>query len=398
VETGEHLRWVEPIPGLAHSSPVVWGQRLFLTSAVRVAGDAELSSLYGSEGYGAGEPVADEGAHRFVVRCLDKRTGALLWQRTAVAGTPRFPRHPKATHANATPAVDGQRVVACFGSEGLVAYDHDGQELWRVDLGALEVGAPGHHESLPWGYGSSPTLHAGVVYVQCDQEGDSFLLAIDAATGEERWRAAREEESSTWCTPTVHVGPERAQVIANGYQVIAGYALDSGEELWRLVGGGDVPVPTPVVADGLVFLTSAHGPSRPLRAVPTGARGLLVREDLAWSQPRAGVYMQTPLVLEGLVYACSDGGVLGVYDARTGERVYRERLGDGTAGFTASPVASGERIWWVAEDGEVVCVRRGAQLEVLGRSELGETSLATPAISEGVLYVRGRSRLFAVGE
>ncbi len=396
LESGHNLLWRTAVPGLAHSSPVVWGDRLFVTSAVRVGAESELSSLYGSPGYGAGEPVPDEGRHRFIVLCLDKRSGELIWQRTAYEGTPIVPRHPKATHANSTPAVDGRRVVACFGSEGLFAFDLDGQLLWKRDLGRLDVGAPGNPREMPWGYASSPTLHGDKVLVQCDMEGDSFLTALSAETGEELWRVAREEDS-TWSSPTVHVTSERAQVIVNGYKNIGGYDLESGEQLWKLEGGGDVPVPTPVVAHGLIYLTSAHGRSRPLRAIGVDASGELDGYDLVWNHERMGIYMQTPLVLGDLLYACSDGGVLGCFDAITGELVYRERMGDGKTGFTSSAVACGDRIWWVGEDGEVLCVRHGPEFEVLARSRLGENCLATPAISAGVLYFRTRRGVVAVG-
>lgn len=393
--TGENLRWKTAIPGLAHSSPVVWGDRIYVTSAVREQGEAELSSLFGSPGYGAGEPVPDEGPHEFVLFCVDRLQGTRLWTATAKSGTPLLERHPKATHANCTPAVDATRIIAFFGSEGLFAFDHDGQPLWSRDLGPLNAGAPGYKGKLPWGFGSSPVLHGEQVFVQCDFEGESFLACLDATTGEDVWRVRRDEDS-TWCTPAVHAG-EHPQVICNGYKHIGGYDLATGAELWSLAGGGDVPVPTPVVAHGMIYLTSAHGPSRPLRAVPLDAKGALTEEDLVWNQARMGVYMQTPLVKGDLVYACSDAGVLGVFDAKTGEQVYRERLGDGKTGFTSSAVSAGDRIWWVGEDGGVLCIKHGREFEVLGRSELGENCLATPAICGGVLYLRGRKHLFAIG-
>ena len=171
VETGERVRWKTPVPGLAHSSPVVWGERVFVTSAVRLEGESELSSLYGSPGYGAGESVADEGAHAFRLYCLDRESGAILWERTACEGVPRVKRHPKSSHANPTPAVDAERVLAFFGSEGLYAYDHLGELLWRRDFGLLDCGAPRmeEHEQYQWGFASSPVLFEGQVIVQADE-------------------------------------------------------------------------------------------------------------------------------------------------------------------------------------------------------------------------------------
>jgi hypothetical protein len=293
VERGENVAWRVRIDGLAHSSPVVCGARVFVTTAVRKAGEAELSSLYGSPGYGAGESEPDEREHSFEVLCLDARSGEVLWRRVAHEGVPEVKRHPKSSHASPTPACDGERVVASFGSEGLYCYDHGGELLWQRDLGVLNSGAPGYPDKsgFQWGFASSPVIAEDRVFVQCDHEGDSFVAALDLRTGEDVWRMPREEDS-TWCTPTVH----GEQVILNGYKHIGGYDLETGKAIWKLSGGGDVPVPTPVVAHGLVFLTSAHGRERPLRAVRIEAQGTVDKEAgeksaLAWSLPRAGVYM-----------------------------------------------------------------------------------------------------------
>ena len=404
VPAGEGVRWRVPVPGLAHSSPVVWGGRVFVTSAVRLGGEAELSSLYGSPGYGAGESVAEEGPHAFRLYCFALEDGALLWERTAHEGVPRVKRHPKSSHANPTPAVDAERVVASFGSEGLHAFDHEGEPLWSVDLGVLDCGAPRMPDSAAyqWGYASSPVLHAGQLIVQADVQGQSFLTVLDASNGEEVWRALRDEDPS-WGTPTVadESALDGPQVIVNGYKHIGGYDLETGEELWKLVGGGDVPVPTPVVAEGLCFITSAHGPEHPIYAVFTDAEGLLDKdprasEGMCWSN-RRGVYMQTPLYLDGLLYACSDGGVLGCYDAFSGDEVYRERLGDGQSGFSGSPVAAGGHIYFSGEDGRVLVVEAGRDFRVVGENPVGETLMATPALAGDLLLLRTRGHLVAVG-
>lgn len=393
--TGENVLWRTEIPGLAHSSPVVWGERLFVTSAMRLEADSELSSLFGSPNYGAGDSVVDEGEHAFLVYCLDAGSGKILWERTAHVGVPRTKRHPKSTHANSTPACDARRVVAFFGSEGLFAYDHAGELLWQRDLGVLDCGAPrlDGSDGFQWGFASSPVIHGELVIVQCDVQGQSFVAALDLATGKDVWRTPREEEP-TWCTPTVHdaAAGGRAQVITNGYDHIGGYDLATGAEIWKTSGGGDVPVPTPVVDGDLIYLTSSHGPARPIRAVRVTAEGTLgddpaTSPHLAWHLPRSGVYMQTPLAYRGLLYCCSDAGVLGCYDALTGEELYRERLGSGSSGFSSSPVAAEGRLYFASESGEVYLVRAGREFEVLGLEELGETCLATPAISGGRLFV-----------
>jgi outer membrane protein assembly factor BamB len=404
--TGKGVRWRTAIPGLAHSSPVVWGQRVFVTSAVRLDGEARLSSLYGSPGYGAGESVEAEGPHAFRLYCLALDSGEVLWERTAHEGVPKVKRHPKSSHANPTPAVDAERVVASFGSEGVHAFDHQGEPLWSVDLGVLDCGAPRVEDpaAYQWGYASTPVNADGLVLVQADVQDQSFLTALDAASGEERWRVLRDEDPS-WGTPTVAEtsaldGP---QVVVNGYKHIGGYDLESGEEIWKLVGGGDVPVPTPVVSGGLIFITSAHGPEHPIHAIFTDAEGLLElgsdsgSEGISWSN-RRGIYMQTPLVLDGLLYACSDGGVLGCYDAFSGDEVYRERLGDGQGGFSGSAVAAGGRLYFSGEAGDVLVVRAGREFELLATNPVGDTLMATPALAGDVLLLRTRHHLLAIGE
>ena len=401
----ENVAWRTPVAGLAHSSPVVWGDRLFVTSAARVEGEAELSSLYGSPNYGAGESVTDEGAHRFTVHCLDKRTGEVLWERVAHEGVPAVKRHPKSSHANSTPACDAKRVLAFFGSEGLYAYDHEGELLWKRDLGRLDAGAPiveggppiENTDDYQWGFASSPVLVGERVIVQCDVQGQSFVAALDASTGEDVWRTER-DENPTWSTPTVY----RDRIFVNGFKHIGGYDLDSGAELWKLVGGGDVPVPTPIVAHGLVFVTNAHGPMAPIYAIDEAAEGELSIdpddcEHMAWSSPRGGIYMQTPLVYGEELYMCSDGGILACYDSGTGERIYRERLGTGLTGFSGSAVAADGKLYFSGEDGTVFVVRAGPEFEVIAENDLGETCMSTPAVSEGRLFFRTRHHVVAIG-
>ncbi len=406
VAAGKNVVWRTPVPGLAHSSPVVWGERVFVTSAARKAGEAELSSLYGSPGYGAGESVEDEGAHAFRLYCLDKATGAIVWERTAHEGVPEVKRHPKSSHANSTPACDARRVVAFFGSEGIFCYDHAGELLWKRDFGVLDSGAPGvdNPSQLQWGFASSPVIHGELVIVQCDVQKDSFLCALSFADGKEVWRTPR-AEGPTWCTPTVHESAAggRAQVIVNGYRHIGGYDLASGKAIWKLSGGGDVPVPTPVVAHDLVFLTSAHGRFRPVRAISVSAEGTLVpdpekSEHVAWNLEGKGVYMQTPLVVDEQLYCCCDGGILACYDAGTGDELYSERLGDGTTGFSGSPVAADGKLYFSGESGEIFVVKAGPEFELLATNDLGETCMATPALSAGRIFFRTRGHVVAIGE
>jgi outer membrane protein assembly factor BamB len=398
VEDGTNILWKTPIPGLAHSSPIVWGDAVFLTTAISADGGSSLRvGLYGDI-----QPVPTEPVHKFVLYRIDKGTGRVVWERTAHEGVPRRPRHPKSTHANPTPATDGEKVVAFFGSEGLYCYDTEGNLVWKKDLGPLDAAfyvAP----DAQWGFASSPVIHDGVVYVQCDVLNDPFLAAFDLDSGKELWRTAR-DDVPTWSTPTIHRAGARTLLLVNGWKHIGGYDARTGKEIWRLEGGGDIPVPTPVVAHDLVFITNAHGGVSPIFAVRLDARGDVALEAgqssnqyVAWSNMRGGAYMQTPLVYGDYLYSCRLNGVLSCYRARTGERLYQERLGRGGTGFTASPVAGDGKIYFTSEEGDVYVVRAGPSFELLAKNALGEVTMATPAISEGALYFRTRTHLVAVG-
>lgn len=396
LESGEGVLWRTPIPGLAHSSPVIWGERIYVTTAVREAGDARLKvGLFGDI-----IPVDDDSPHVFSVLCLDRASGEILWERAAWEGVPTDRRHPKGSHAASTPTADGERVVALFGSEGLFCYSAEGELLWTRDLGTLNAGfylLPG----AEWGFASSPVIHGERVLVQVDIQGDSFLAALDLETGADVWRTPRDEVPG-WGSPTVVVTPSRAQVVVNGFKHIGGYDLQTGAELWTLVGGGDIPTPTPIFAHELIYITSAHGRTAPIFAISPSAEGELAMkaeesEHMIWSRLRRGNYMQTPLVYGEQLYLCSDSGILACYDARTGEERYRERLDGGGFGFTASAVAGDGKLYLTGEGGEVHVVRAGTLFEELGVHSLGEESMASPAIAKGVIHWRTRRHLVAIG-
>ena len=398
VEKSENVLWKTPIPGLGHSSPIVWGDRLFVTTALTGKKKAELKvGLYGDI-----DPVDDSTEHVWRLYSLDKRSGKTIWERIVHRGKPTIQRHTKSSHANSTPATDGTHLVVFLGSEGLYGYDMDGRLKWKKDLGVLDSGffrVP----DAQWGFGSSPVIHQGKVVVQCDVQKSSFVAVFDAADGREIWRRKR-DDVPTWSTPTVHAGPRRTQVIVNGYRHIGGYDFATGDELWKLRGGGDIPVPTPVVSDGLIYLSSAHGGASPLYAVRLDASGdvslaggATANEHVAWSYERNGSYMPTPIVYGGHVYVSQDNGILSCYDAKTGERRYRERLGRGNA-VTASGVAADAKLYFTVEMGDVYVVKAGPEFELLAKNPLGEIAMATPAISEGVLYFRTRGHVVAVGE
>jgi len=399
VPAGENVKWKTPIPGLGHSSPIIWGNQLFITTAVSGQKDAKLRvGLYGDIA-----SVQDDTSHRWMVYCLDKQTGKILWEQVAYTGVPKIKRHTKSTHASSTPATDGERVVAMFGSEGLYCYDMKGKLLWKKDLGVLDSGfymVP----SAQWEFGSSPIIFEDKVFLQCDVQKDSFVAAFSLKDGSEIWRTPR-QDVPTWSSPTVHRSGDRTLLLINGYKHIGGYDAATGKEIWRLKGGGDIPVPTPIVAHDLVFITNAHGRLAPIYAIRLDAAGDISLEEnatsnkyVAWSIPRDGAYMITPLVYGDYLYSCKNNGVIYCFEAKTGARIYQERLGDGTTGFTASPVAAAGKLYFSSEDGDIYTIKAGPKFEVLAKNAMGEICMATPAISEGSLYFRTQGHVVAIAE
>jgi len=406
VKKSENILWKTPVPGLGHSSPVIWGDRLFVTTAVNQSKVAPLKvGLYGEP-----DSAADDEAQQWKVFCLNKSSGEILWQTTAHEGVPRLRRHPKATHANCTVATDGTNVVAFFGSEGLYCYDVDGHLRWQKDFGVLRTSPVVYNdaldtngEKLEWGFASSPIIYDNRVFVQCDVLSNGFVAAFNVTDGQEIWRTRR-DDTATWSTPSVCDDGPRPQLIVNGWKHMGGYDLRTGEEIWRMSGGGDCPVPTPLVWHDLIFLTSAHGPRSPIYVVRTDAvgdvslrGGASANEHVAWSVVRGGAYMQTPLVYGTNLYSCHNTGILSCFEAATGKLCYKERLGSGADGFTASPVASEGKLYFTSEQGSVYVVKPGPEFNVLATNEMDEVCMATPAISEGTIFFRTQSHVVAVG-
>jgi outer membrane protein assembly factor BamB len=397
VQSKQGILWKTAIPGLGHASPIVWGDTVCL--ATSISGNKEAGVRVGY--YGDIRPVADDTPHEWRVYCLDKKTGNVKWQQTAVTGVPKIKRHEKATHANSTLATDGERIIAFFGSEGLYAFDMKGKQLWKKDLGVLDAGFFKVPEAQ-WETGSSPILHDNVVVVQADVQKGSFIAAFDAKTGRELWRTSR-DDVPTWSTPTVHEVNGRAQLIVNGMRHIGAYDFKTGEVIWKLKGLGDIPVPTPIVHDGYIYVTSAHGPGSPvfaIRETATGdispASGETSSAGVVWSYPRGGGYMATPLAYRGQLYVLNYNGVLTVYDAKSGKQEYQKRLADGSTAFTASPVASDGKVYFTSEDGRVFVAKAGPVYEQLSSNEMGESTLATPAFSEGMMIWRTQGHVLAI--
>ncbi|MFQ5492488.1 MAG: PQQ-binding-like beta-propeller repeat protein [Phycisphaerae bacterium] len=397
VDSGQNIAFKTAIPGLGHSSPVVWGSKLFVATAVSSQGDPYLKVGL----YGASPDHPEDWSHEFRLYCLEAKTGDVIWHKTAYKGKPQVKRHVKATHANCTPATDGKYVVVSFGSEGLYCYDFEGELIWKKDLGYLDAG-PYNAVDLQWGYASSPVIWRDRVIVQCDTRSQKFLAAYGLKTGKQLWRTQR-NDVPTFSTPSVFEIGGQGQVVVNGYHHMGGYDAATGREIWRLDGGGDVPVPTPVHSEELIYLTNAHGGRSPIYAIRasaagdiTPAEGVESTEHIAWIR-RAGCYMQTPLVYRGLIYACRDNGVLSCLDAATGKKQYRKRLTTSGQGFTASPVAADGKIYFPSEQGDIHVVKAGPEYELLAVNAMKEITMASPAIANGLLYIRGQHHLFGIG-
>ena len=397
-KTGENILWRTPIPGLAHSSPVVWGQRIFVTSAV--SNDPNATFRPGL--YGDGDASKDRSHHRWMIYALDKQTGKVLWERSAHQGVPRDKRHIKSTYANSTPATDGRIVVAWFGSQGVYAYDVSGRFLWKVDLGRLDLGAY-DIPTYEWGPASSPIIWNGLVILQCDTQNDSFILALDADTGKTVWKTERAELPS-WGTPTVAMTSGGPELVANASNYIRGYDPRTGKELWRLGRSSKITAPTPIFADDMFVVVSGRAPERPIFVVRSGVRGDLTLPDgkanseaIAWSRTGRGSYMPTPLIYNGILYVLANNGLLDAYDLRTGEEIYRQRLPVVGSGFSASPVASDGKLYLSNEDGEMLVIEAGKKFNHIATNSMGEMLMATPALSDGVMYVRSAASLSAIG-
>lgn len=393
--TGKNLAWKTPIPGLGHSSPVVWGRRLFLTTAVSSDPHAIFKpGLDGSVDY-----RTDVSPQEWRVYSLDTHTGKILWERVAHAGVPRIKRHPKSSHASATPATDGRRLVVLLGSEGLFCYDLEGRLLWKKDLGVIHAGKRDNPE-YQWGTASSPIIHDGLVIVLCDALEDSFIAAYDVRDGREAWRTPRDAHPS-WSTPTIVQGSSGPELVTNASPYIRAYDPKTGRELWKLGPNSTNTTPTPVTGEDIVYVTSGYRPIKPIYAVRSGGRGDLSlaqgrvsSEHVVWSTLRDGPYMATPLLYRGYLYTISFNGVLTCYRASSGEQMYQVRVEAGA--FSASPIAAAGRIYVSGEDGVVFVVRAGPEYELLHKNPIGEVALATPAIAPGMLLIRTQHHVLGI--
>ncbi|MFK7734841.1 MAG: PQQ-binding-like beta-propeller repeat protein [Pirellulaceae bacterium] len=400
VPEGENVLWKTEVEGLAHSCPIIVDDLLFLTTAISAEDQAGLrTGLYGDV-----DSVDDNSVHEFQVQCYSKLTGELQWKKTSCTSPPQVKRHLKSTHANPTPATDGKYVVAFFGSEGLYCYTVEGELVWEKDLGLLDSGWF-FDASFQWGFAASPIIFEGMVIVQCDIQKESFIAAYAIESGEQVWRVER-DEIPTWSSPTIVEAGGRTQLVTNGTNFARAYDPRTGEELWWIGKNSEIVVPTPFSARDLIFVCSGYRPVKPVYAIRPDATGDISlerdagsSEHIAWSKNRIGPYMVSPVCYGDYLYTCNSSGILECLEATTGERVYRKRISGGNStSFVASLLAADGYIYLPAEEGNMIVVRAGREFEKVAENSLGESMLATPAISEGVMYIRGAKHLIAVAD
>lgn len=397
VESGKNILWKRKLDGLGHSCPISIGGRVFLTTAVSQNNDEKVPTGFVG---GSGESAVDTGIWRWQVAAFDLNTGIEIWRRTVARGVPAIKRHLKATHANSTPATDGKHVVACFGSEGLYCLDIDGQLLWTKKFGKLHSG-PYDAPKLEWGFASSPIIHDNKVILQCDCLNTGFVAILNIADGSESLRIKR-DDVATWSTPSIVKTETETQLVCNGYREMAGYDLNSGDRLWTLHGGGDVPVPAPLIANGHIFLSSGHGRSSAY-AISPAARGDITpdradrgadSDGLLWWEPRGGSYIPTPIIVGDILYTCSDRGVLTTRDVNTGKLFYQQRIG---GQHSASAVATAKHLYFTSEAGTVFVVNTGPEFKTIANNSMLEPVFATPAIVGDRLLIRTTHHLFCIG-
>jgi outer membrane protein assembly factor BamB len=419
--TTTNVAWSIDVPGRGWSSPIVWRDRVFLTSAVSPGTfKAPSTGIYGND-YAAElqkqglsddeilkkvvnrdiELTTESGDISYVVMAVDAKSGKVLWQQEAHKGKPFGGRHRKNTYASETPVTDGERIYASFGGNvGVFCYSMDGKLLWKRSWAPQPI-------YLDFGTASSPVVHGGRVYQLHDNDGLAFLAALDAKTGEELWTVKRVDSSSRltsgWATPFVWEAGGRTEIVTIGRGFVISYDT-SGNELWRTKGMTQA-TPSPVAADGLLYVGSGSQgeANRPLMAVKPGAKGDISLKEgeqsnqfVAWFQPRMSGYTPSPLVYRGRVYAINDNGVLQVADAKTGVEVYKARVGGGGQTFSSSPLASEGLIYLISEDGEGFVLRAGDKYDEISKNSLGEMSFASPAADAESLYIRTQTKLYRI--
>jgi outer membrane protein assembly factor BamB len=393
-DTSKNVVWKADIPGRGWSSPIVWGERIFVTSVVPEGkSEPPKKGLY----FGGNRSQPPKDRHRWMVYCVDWNTGKVLWEKQAFEGVPDRPLHVKNSYASETPVTDGERVYAYFGNLGVFCYDMQGNPVWTRKWASEPT-------ALNWGTGASPVLFKDRLFIVNDNEKESNLLALDAKTGQDVWRVRRAEHTN-WATPFVWENEQRVEIVVCGRTKVRSYDLD-GKPLWELGGMSSIVIPTPVAAGGLLYISSGYvlDKTRPVFAIRAGATGdISLAKDatkntyVAWFKGQAGPYNPSPIVYRDRLYVLYDGGFLASFDARSGAEVLKkERIGPGARAFTSSPWAYNGKIFCLSEDGDTFVIEAGSKYKLVGKNSLDEMCMATPAIAHSGLLIRTLTRLYRI--
>jgi outer membrane protein assembly factor BamB len=387
----KNIKWKTSIPGRGHSSPIVWGNRVFLTTAIEgeeVPGAKAAKHMMGDKEFVHPDSIGANRKHLFKVICLDRESGKILWEQTAFEGTPYDDRHRKSSYAASTPATDGSHVYAFFGTEGLYAYDIKGKLIWKADLGKLGT--------VGMGTGTSPILYEDLVIVQCDEENgaSSFIVGVDKKTGKEVWRTARKIQVS-WSTPLLVRTAKRMELVTSGTEFVVSYDPKTGAELWRHKGVASNAIPSPVANSDLVFI-SAGFPEKIAMAITLGGSGDL-GDTVVWKYQKGTAYVPSPILYGDYLYLTSDRGILTCLDAKTGEVKYEGGRVPIPASFTASPIAFDGKILLTSEDGDTFVIKAGPKHAVITTNSVGEPVYASPAVADGNIFIRGERNLYCIG-
>jgi outer membrane protein assembly factor BamB len=387
----EHIKWKAEIPGRGFSSPVVWGDKIFVTTSVPTGtGQPETEPAASRRfGFGSRGPQPEQ---KFVLMCLDRKTGKLLWERVAKVATPHEGYHPQyGSFASNSPVTDGKHVIAFFGSRGVYCYDLDGKKIWEKDFGLQLRMFNG------FGEGSWPTLEGNTLLLLFDHEGESFLAALDKSTGRELWRVARPDGNTNWSGPVVISYAGKKQIIVSASRKVHAYDFETGKPLWECAGLGQNTIPAPVTDGSLVFVMSGfRNPN--LLAIRLGRNGDLTGTDaVVWQNQRGNSYTASPVLSDGKLYVLTDSGMLSCFDAKTGKAYYQQQRLGKPYNFKASPVAAGGKLYLASEEGDVIVVNMGEKFEVVATNTLeNQTFIGSPAIVDGEIYLRGQNALFCI--
>jgi outer membrane protein assembly factor BamB len=389
----KNVAWKTAIPGVGRSSPVVWENRVFLTTDIPgdvIPGAKAVEHSDGGRPFRHPDSVGADRKHTFKVIALDRDTGKIVWEQTAYEGKVYDDIHKRGAYASPTPVTDGRYVIAWFGSEGLYCYDFSGKLVWKQNFGGIAT--------MGMGVGTSPVLYENLVILQCDEDsGDkSFIVAVDKKTGKEAWRVARKVQAS-WSTPVLVKTDKGTELITNGNEFIIAYDPATGKEQWRSKGVESNAIHTPLVGNGLVYLTAGYPAKRVVAIKPGGSGDITNTPHVAWKYEKGTAYVASPILYGDYLYLISDKGILTALDAKTGQVKYEGGRVPVPASFMSSPVAFDGKLLLSSEDGDTFIVKAGPVHEVIGTNTLGEPIFSSPALAGGKIFIRGEKHLYCIG-